>query len=152
LRTLDVVVLTVGLASAAAMTGVIWVIQLVHYPLFDSVDRGVDDVDWIRFGERHRAAISLVVGPFMLAEGITGLWLAADPPDTVSRLLPIAGLAAMAVAYGVTAFVSVPLHTQLTTRFDAELHRRLVATNWLRTIAWTAHAALAGLMLVVAVT
>lgn len=132
------------------MTGVIWVIQLVHYPEFGAIERGDDDIDWIRFGERHRTAISIVVGPFMLAEGVTGLWLAASPPDGLSRVLPIAGLAAMAVAYGVTALVSVPLHTRLTAQFDADAHRRLVRTNWFRTIAWTAHAAIAAVMLVVA--
>lgn len=132
------------------MTGVIWVIQLVHYPMFDAVERGDNDVDWVRFGERHRNAISLVVGPFMLAEGVTGLWLAVDPPDGMSRMLPLAGLAAMAVAYGVTALVSVPLHTKLTTNFDAATHRRLVTTNWFRTLAWTLHAVLAAVMLIAA--
>lgn len=131
------------------MTGVIWVIQLVHYPVFDAVERGDGDVDWIRFAERHRNTIALVVGPFMLAEGITGLWLAVDPPGELSRALPLAGLVAMAVAYGVTALVSVPLHGELTTGFDSATHRRLVATNWLRTLAWTLHAILVAVMLVV---
>ena len=74
----------------------------------------------------------------MLAEGVTGLWLVAVPPGDLGRLLPLVALALMAVAYGTTAFVSVPLHERLTARFDAEAHERLVRTNWIRTAAWTA--------------
>ena len=69
----DALVLVVALASVWAMVGLIWTVQLVHYPIFDAIDRGVDDDRWRRFGDRHRRSISWVVGPFMLAEGVTGL-------------------------------------------------------------------------------
>lgn len=152
ISTTDAVVLVLALASVWAMTGVIWVIQLVHYPMFDAVDRGVDDDGWRRFGDRHRRSISLVVGPFMLAEGVTGLWIAAAPPGDVGRLLPLVALALMAVAYGTTALVSVPLHERLTDRFDADAHRRLVGTNWIRTVAWTGRGVVVGAIAVLAVT
>ncbi|MEM1332050.1 MAG: hypothetical protein AAGG08_01215, partial [Actinomycetota bacterium] len=79
METADLVVLVAAVAATWAMTGVIWVIQLVHYPIFDAVERGVGDEAWVRFGERHRASISFVVGPFMAVEGATGLWIVADP-------------------------------------------------------------------------
>jgi len=34
------------------------------------------------------------------------------------------------------------MHTRLRVAFDHEAWRRLVATNWVRTAAWTAHSAL----------
>lgn len=142
---LDVLVLVSGLAATWAMVGVIWVIQLVHYPIFDAVDRGDDDERWRSFGDRHRRAISVVVGPFMAIEGITGIWIVLDPPGSAGRTLPIVAALLMAVAYGVTAFVSVPLHERLTAVFDDDAHRRLVSTNWFRAVAWTAR----GLVLVV---
>ncbi len=148
--TTDLIVLTVALAATWAMVGVIWVIQVVHYPIFDAVDRGEGDEAWVRFGDRHRASISFVVGPFMAAEGVTGLWIVAAPPGDASRVLPLIALGLMAVAYGVTAFVSVPLHERLTHSFDADAHRRLVATNWWRTAAWTLRGLVLGVLLVVA--
>lgn len=148
----DALINTVALASTWAMTGVIWVIQLVHYPIFDSVDRGDGDVAWVRFGERHRRAISIVVGPFMAAEGATGLLLVARPPAGVDRWLTLVALALMAVAYGTTALVSVPLHERLTKRFDADAHRRLVATNWIRTAAWTLRGVTVAVIAMLAVT
>ena len=138
----DAIVLLVAVASCWAMTGVIWVIQLVHYPIFDAIDRGIDNAGWATFARRHTSSISLVVGPLMLAEGISGVWLAVDPPPGVGRLPVLISLALMGVAYGVTAFVSAPLHTRLADRFDARLHQRLVNTNWIRTAAWSARAVL----------
>lgn len=142
--------LTVALFATAAMTGVIWVVQLVHYPIFGRIDRGEADIEWVRFAEVHRRSISLVVGPLMAAEGVTGIWLVVDPPADVAPLLPLFAAAAMAVAYGVTAFVSVPLHARLTHRWDPVAHRRLVATNWIRTAAWTLRAVLVAAILLAA--
>ena len=31
----------------------------------------------------------------------------------------------------------LPLHDRLCVAFDAELHRRLVLSNWIRTVLWT---------------
>jgi hypothetical protein len=36
-----------------------------------------------------------------------------------------------------TALVQIPLHNQLALGFDLSVHRKLVATNWWRTIAWS---------------
>ncbi len=149
--TADALVLVGALGATWAMTGVIWVIQLVHYPIFDVVDRGTDDELWRRFGDRHRRAISFVVGPFMLVEGVTGIWMVADPPGSLSVLLPLVAGLLMAVAYGTTAFVSVPLHDRLTASFDVDAHRRLVSTNWVRTGAWTARALVVSLIAVMAI-
>lgn len=150
--TVDATVLVVALAATWAMAGVLWVIQVVHYPIFDAVDRGADGELWKRFGERHRRSISFVVGPFMLAEGITGIWLVLAPPDGLSRGLPLVAAALMAISYGTTAFVSVPLHERLTNSYDADAHRRLVATNWIRTSAWTARGVVVAVLAVLAVT
>lgn len=150
--TADAFVLVFALGATWAMTGVIWVIQIVHYPIFDAVDRGTDDDLWKRFGDRHRRAISYVVGPFMLVEGVTGIWLVADPPSDVSIMLPLVAGALMAAAYGTTAFVSVPLHERLTASFDADAHGRLVATNWIRTAAWTSRALVVSVIAVQALT
>lgn len=151
METADAIVLAAALSATWAMAGVIWVIQLVHYPIFDAIERGEGDAAWVRFGERHRASISWVVGPFMAVEGATGLWIVADPPGDAGRLLPVIALALMGIAYGVTAFVSVPLHERLTHAFDTEAHRRLVTTNWWRTAAWTFRGIVLAVLLVAAV-
>ena len=151
LETTDAIILVVALAATWAMVGVIWVIQLVHYPLFDAVERGTDDILWRSFGDRHRRSISYVVGPFMLAEGVTGVWLIVDPPGDLSIVLPLVAGALMALAYGTTAFVSVPLHEHLTATYNEDSHRRLVSTNWIRTFAWTCRGLVVAVIAVLAI-
>ena len=152
ISTTDATVVVLAVASVWAMTGVIWVIQVVHYPAFDAIDRGPADERWRAFGVRHRRAISYVVGPFMLAEGVTGVWLVLDPPGDLARTLPLIAIALMAIAYGTTAFVSVPLHERLTSNFDSHAHRQLVATNWIRTAAWSARAVVVAVVAVMTMT
>lgn len=144
--------LVTALASTWAMAGVIWVIQLVHYPVFDAIERGQNDELWRSFGDRHRMSISYVVGPFMLAEGVTGIWLVVSPPGDAGVLLPLVAGALMAIAYGTTAFVSVPLHERLTPSYDADAHRKLVSSNWIRTFAWTARGLVIAVLAITTIT
>ena len=67
----------------------------------------LDDAQWVEFENRHRTAISLVVGPFMLAEGVTmeaerffrstvselAETLDRDPPSTAPALIFYGALA-----------------------------------------------------------
>ena len=88
---------TVTLVHAAAtwfLVGLIWIIQVVHYPLFARV--GEDG--FVAYEAAHTRLISLVVGPAMLVEGVATLWLFFAPPDGLTRTLPlIAGLVLVGV-------------------------------------------------------
>jgi hypothetical protein len=46
-------------------------------------------------------------------------------------------LAALAVVWLSTAVSQVPMHDQLVRGYNAEVIRKLVLTNWWRTLAWT---------------
>lgn len=130
-------------AADWAMVGVIWMVQLVQYPGFLRVGAG----DFSAFHAFHSERISLVVGPLMAIEGLAALWLLVQRPAGVSFGVAALGAALLAVALLTTLFVSVPLHGRLANGFDAEAVRRLVATNWIRTAAWTARGAVAFWML-----
>lgn len=125
------------------MVGVIWIVQLVHYPLLALVgtDRSMEVAD------RHQRAISFVVGPPMAVEGLTTLALLITRPDRVSWWLPWAGAVSLAVALGCTVLLSVPRHARMAARPDPEVGAELVRTNWPRTIAWSAHGVITAAML-----
>ena len=57
------------LVSTLVMVGVIWTVQVVHYPLFAGV--GADG--WSAYEAAHQSRITLVVGPLMVAELVTNL-------------------------------------------------------------------------------
>ena len=136
-------VLLVNFVATAVMTGVIWFVQWVHYPLLAtvSVEHAVETaVD-------HQRRTGQVLAIPMALEGVTTLWLLASRPDVVSLILPWLGAVLLAVALGSTVFVSVPLHAKMTTNPTVDVGRRLVVTNWPRTIAWSARAVVCAVML-----
>ena len=53
------------------LTGLIWVIQLVHYPAF----RFVESSAFINFERLHTQRISLIVIPLMFTELLSGVYL-----------------------------------------------------------------------------
>jgi hypothetical protein len=83
----------------------------------------------------------------MLVEGVSTLWLLARTPDGVAVLLPWINAVLLAVALGSTLFLSVPLHAKMALAHNDETGRKLVVTNWPRTIAWTVRLTLCGVML-----
>lgn len=129
-------VLTIALllhvSSTAMMTGLIWFVQIVHYPLMDRV--GPDS--FVEYEETHTQATTLVVGPLMLIELLSAVYL-LRLVDQVGWVPPILGLAALALIWTSTAFLQVPCHQTLTLGFDRSVHRRLVRSNWIRTILWS---------------
>jgi hypothetical protein len=53
------------------------------------------------------------------------------------------GLGLLLLIWISTILLQVPQHRRLQAGFDPAVHRRLVSTNWLRTIFWSARAAIA---------
>ncbi len=136
---LETFIVVAQVFASVGMFGVIWTIQVVHYPLMKQVPESA----FKAYEAEHTARITFIVGPLMAVEGLCVLSLLAWPPDGIAWWLPWVGAIAEAVAIGTTAFVSAPLHGRLSERHDTELLDRLVSTNWIRTAAWTARAIVA---------
>jgi hypothetical protein len=122
------------------MTGLIWLVQLVHYPLLSQVGRD----QFVAYEAAHTSQISRIVVPVMLFELLTAVALVVVPPPPFERLAPAVALGLLVLVWATTAVYSVPSHGILSTGFDAEAHRSLVGTNWLRTAAWSLRVGLLG--------
>lgn len=129
----------VHLLATASMVGLIWFVQVVHYPLFDGV--GADR--FAEYARSHQRRTSFVVGPPMAIEGVTALWLAVEQPAGVPALSAWLGLVLLGIIHASTVFLQVPEHGALGAGHDARRVRRLVRTNWIRTIGWTARGIIA---------
>lgn len=127
-----------NLLLAAYLAGVIWVVQVVHYPLFADVG---DDA-WRAYEAGHRRRITVVVLGPMVAQLVVGTLLLADAGDA-ARPLAIASLALAGGCFALTAIVFAPMHERLSAGPDRRLVRRLVTANWSRTVAWTVQAVVA---------
>ncbi len=137
------VTLLLHAATTWAMTGLIWFVQCVHYPLFPFADRA----RFASFHAEHSMRTTWVVGPLMVVEGATALALALAPSLGAPRVPAWLGVGLVLVAWGATAFASVPLHRSLSAGFDSRAAETLVLTNWIRTLTWTARAALVSWMI-----
>ena len=120
--------------ATLAMGGIIWFVQIVHYPLFSMVGQEA----FVPYEHRHVQRTGLIVGPLMLTELFTACGLIAYPPTPSSVPAVWAGLTLLATIWICTFTVQVPLHTTLESGFDSEKQRKLVRTNWWRTWFWTA--------------
>lgn len=126
-------------AAGFAMLGVIWMVQLIQYPQF--LEWPADD--FVQRHERYARRITPIVGTFMTVEfvAVWGLfWLrVVELQHDPAR--PILYAACVAVTWLSTLVLQVPLHNRLHRGKDDAVIRRLIATNWIRTAAWTIKAA-----------
>ena len=126
------VVAFVHLTATAAMVGLIWFVQVVHYPLFGAVG----ERSFVAYEDRHRFRTGLVVGPLMGAETGSAAVLAVFGSGAV-RAAAVGGLVLLAAIHASTVLVQVPLHMALSEAHDPARIARLVRTNWVRTVLWT---------------
>ena len=123
--------LMVHLVCCAILVGLIWTIQLLHYPAFSFVRES----HFLEFHQQHSQRITFLVGPLMVAElaSAVGLvWL------NFENALLWVNLSGVLLIWGCTFFISVPIHNSLAERFDVLQIRKLVLTNWFRTTLWSA--------------
>jgi hypothetical protein len=127
-------ILLLNTATTLFMTGLIWFVQIVHYPLFDHVGRE----QFARYEQSHTASTTLVVAPVMLLEALAAFLLLLSQP----RPSTLAAFLLLLLIWLSTALLQVPKHNLLSAGFDPAAHAALVSSNWLRTLAWTLRSAL----------
>jgi hypothetical protein len=120
------------------MTGLIWYVQAVHYPLM----KWVPEERYVAFQLQHVKRTSWVVGPPMLLESFTAVALLYVRPALLPELWAWWNFGLLMVVWISTAALQVPCHQRLTSGFDAAAHSRLVLTNWIRTLIWSGRAGL----------
>lgn len=127
---MDTLILRVHLFLTLYLAGVIWMVQLVHYPLMAKVGEGA----FRAYEEAHTRRMTPVVMGQMLLELATGLYLLWQGAGEWMLWL---NLGLLLLIWLSTFLVQVPLHNRLMAGWDQWAHQRLVKTNWIRTVAWT---------------
>ena len=122
-----------NLASTWYMVGLIWLIQLVHYPLFNYV--GIEE--FTVFHENHKILITPVVGIVMFVELVTSVILLFQHPCGTRNWLSIFGIILLGIIWFSTIYFQIPFHNTLSTKFNENTLIMLINTNWIRTICWS---------------
>ena len=124
-------VLLVHLTFTSIMTGVIWVIQIVHYPSFHFIEKELYTV----FQKFHMNKISIIVIPIMVAELITGIMLFLDKSS--KNPLLIISFIILVLIWLITGVFFTKAHNELITGYQELVVNQLVVMNWIRTLLWT---------------
>lgn len=135
--------LLLNAAAVLALTGIIWFVQIAHYPLFAEVG----DDRWDAYHREHSRRTTWVVIAPMTLDLLTSVALVLERPPQVEAWLAAAGALAAIATWAVTGALAVPAHRALGAGWNGAIGSRLVRVNWLRTVAWTAHAAIVVAML-----
>ena len=112
------------------LIGLIWTIQIVHYPLFEYISKE----NFAIYHSKHSQLISILVIPLMCSELLILSYLLKDSqhyPTIYYQFFCVV------IIWCSTFFLQVPLHNSLGISWDPNTVKKLVQTNWIRTFFWT---------------
>lgn len=117
----------------AMVTGIIWFVQIAHYPLFPLAGGH----NYPLYQRTHERGITRVVVPLMVLELVTAIILVFRFPSGVSRSLFYLTLVLLVILWLSTFLLQVPQHRRLEAGFNVDAWQILCRTNWVRTITWS---------------
>ena len=120
----------IHLLATAILTGAIWVIQLIHYPVFKYIDKSYFKL----FMKFHVRGILIFVLPFMLIEIVSGTYLFIIGYNSIIFLFSLVILYLIWIS---TLLIFSNYHKELQHDKDNDIINKLVKYNWFRTLGWT---------------
>lgn len=135
--------LILAFTFTAFNTGLIWLVQVVHYPGF----LRVGGEGYKGYQKYHMKNITLVVGPSMVAEAILSVAVLWYIKDLTASNIYLLSLALLVLIWLHTALWAAPVHARLLSGYDGALIRSLININWWRTSLWSLRTALLGYIL-----
>ena len=113
------------------MIGLIWFVQVVHYPSFLKIP----EANFRDFHSLHVYRTGLVVIPFMVAELITSVLLSIGTYPLT--FIHQAGLIIVILIWLSTFAIQMKAHKKINNNVDTSELEKLVKTNWIRTALWS---------------
>jgi len=131
---ISTVIIIINTFASLFLAGVIWIVQLVHYPSFHFMNKkGFEE-----FHKHHSVHISFIVVPAMLIELSTAMILPFI--ENLPKILTISSLTLVILIWLSTFLIHVPVHNRLRSGYDKKDVERLVSSNWIRTFLWSVKA------------
>ncbi|WP_053337304.1 hypothetical protein [Microscilla marina] len=116
------------------LMGLIWLVQMVQYPGFAKVGAEA----FHTYHQLHVEHIAWVVAVPMVLELLLALGMLFIRPSQLDLILSVLLFLLVGATWVITFFVAMPYHDQLANQgFDAEIIKKLININWVRTAAWT---------------
>ena len=123
----------INLSVSCFMLGVVWLVQLVSYPLFSYVN----SKDFTKYHSVHMEKITPLVSIVMVLEVVVAFGLLFYTP-TISGFILAINLSLVGFIWISTAFLQIPYHRSLAFPTNRIFYtKKLINTNWVRTGLWT---------------
>ncbi|MCB1106845.1 MAG: hypothetical protein KDK76_01970 [Chlamydiia bacterium] len=130
---LDLIYLTlVQLVVTWMVVGIMWFLQVVHYPLYRKIKEG-----FVEYERSHIRRVACLLGPIMLVEAITAILLMGISTEGTLTMLAGANLIVLILIWLSTFLFQVSQHQKLSIRFSHNILQGLINCNWIRTLLWT---------------
>ena len=100
-------------------------VQFIIYPSF----KNYSESSFKSFHSSYTKKMFLIVGPFMIIELISSLYLLINSSFLAPTVLVV-------LIWTSTFFLIVPIHNSLNISFDLIKHKKLIRLNLIRTIFW----------------
>lgn len=123
--------LLLHLFLTAALFGMIWIIQLLHYPSF----KYIAEEQWPAFHKQKTSQGNAIMMPLMICELGIAAWLAGKNGFHFDYAIPLCLVLAIWLS---TIFIQFPIINRLAEQKEEALIDRLIQSNWIRTLLWSA--------------
>ena len=131
-----VVTFLIQIVTSFSMLGIIWFIQLIHYPLLNKIKEGLS-----QYEKAHLIRAAYFIGPLLVVDLIASIFLVSfEVRSTLIRLATCNLI--LNIFYWIWTFLfQIQHHQKLTVGFSKLTIRKLVINNWMRTFLWTVKSA-----------
>lgn len=121
----------IQIITTFSILGIIWFIQLIHYPLLNKIQEG-----FAQYERAHLKRAVSFVGPLLIIDLIASIFLVAF--EKSSLLLKLAAInLILNILYWLWTFLfQLQQHQKLSIGFSKVAIHKLVKSNWVRTIIW----------------
>jgi hypothetical protein len=127
------IILMLHLAGSFMLTGIVWWVQIITYPLIKETPEAV-------FKHVHRIymrRVGWIAAPLMLLEMTTSILLIFFPPPLVPHALLLINFGLIVLVWLVSTLILLPIHQRLSIGHPAHDVQHLIKMNWIRTSLWS---------------
>ncbi len=127
-----VITFLIQIVTSFSMLGIIWFIQLIHYPLLNKIKEGLS-----QYEKAHLKRAAFFIGPLLAIDLVVSIFLVSFETRSILIRLATCNLI-FNIFYWIWTFLfQIQHHQKLSVGFSRLSIRKLVLHNWVRTLLWT---------------
>jgi len=130
---METIFLLFNLISTLLIAGILWFVQLVHYPLFNEIPAK----NMVNYGYYHMQKISGIINLLFIVDFITIVFLLLLVNSDLSATLMVINISIFLFIVFLTRITFLPIHQQLSKNPNSTLIAKLINLNWIRTLVWS---------------